>query len=58
MKKIPALIFMLSFISIVCGAEKINWKTDFSAKSDKMLTWKSAKAKVKIKSFSGMHIVN
>ena len=48
MKKIPALIFMLSFISIVCGAEKIDWKTDFSAKSDKMLTWKSAKAKVKM----------
>ena len=48
MKKIPALILLFTVFSIVCGAEKLDWKTDFSAKSDKMLTWKTSKSKVKI----------
>lgn len=48
MKKFTAFVLMMSVISAIFAAEKLDWKTDFSAKSDNFLTWKSAKSKVKI----------
>lgn len=48
MKKFMAFVLLCSAFSILCAAEKLDWKTDFSAKSDNFLTWKSAKSKVKI----------